>query len=1315
MQGNCAVLDLFLGLKVMEFFLERAGHADLDALGQLGRVQIPQTVVLLFQLHIAHVERTQIKPAGFQRAVQLIALILFRRGAKDVVRFAVVRLGFLVFYCAGLLLVVFEGIVFDFNDMRQQCLGLSPITIHAKLAFLGESEADRGDAALVDVEFLFFILFVGSYDQILAVNDVLIAILDHFHPVLAVLALFKLDGFFRHPVIVGEQSAGDGITLHRCGGESISVFVFFLSFLRLDLFGSHLAVDRFVHVQAKEEVAALVIAGIILRFGTLDGLIILGFLVFCRRRVFLGHRRAVGSGIHVGFHGGNNVHFAARVYLRARVDHSLAIIGRHGHGDGAGHLGLGFIGVLAGIAVLKFRRYLETAVGQQVFGNVENIAAFAVSLDHNGLGDFFFLFLLFAVFVFGFDLFGDLIGHFQASLLELLALRGIDQQAERVSQLNLFQVFVRLVGHVIIGQHRAAVAARQGQLHFFTLVLGILQHFVQLFAVLILGAALHVVQQLLQIAIVVLLRPLFKQIGSLPGAFVFLARLFFVIHEDDHILINALEGFGPFLVQVDFPGEALECLLARHISAHRDALDIVAFPGLHVHDQLGLAVFGHDVGFDLALLLGIVVELDGFIGSRNFLDCFVQLFLGGIIGDEVLDLGPYRVLDGADDTIHHIAHHPGQGIVRSLDGGRGRLIRHLFRCVGQNLHVALGVHHSVCAQLRFHILKRNGNSHVTAGNAFLLSAPVGCGGRVHIAVGAHLHAAGSGRNSTVHNVMGIAHQHGHSDGKRRAEGTGIRAGAGFQIGRRADGNVLDAFNDSAFLNIDAGVRVRNAYAEGQAFAFGQAQHVHTHGHICLGVHLHRTVRAGIVELDIHAALSVFNTCRDFIQVFHARVHLARDIHAGMGQLHVDHVQGAEGDRHGNNTAHIQDAAGQIHLSQDDDVAAGIHRGMFADYDFCVFIDIIQVSRFDGSRGDPATSFTQHGNVDLLLVFFIERREVAPVLAGTGFGLDLHRVGQQDAVDLNVLRIQHQIHAAHVNDGAFVNFQFVFAVQGRGGVDQHIGQRQSFLRRDANAGQRAGGRVDHIVRKAKRRTVIHFPVGRRQLDRPFVFQFIGHHFNIRRLNIQLILMLAHQRHIRQGAISARILPIGGILSFIFLFLIRHRPQRTGDMHGVVAAAARNIHRGCRVGYGHIHAGFIVAFAQCHIDLADGRRSFACIPDRHGVVPRAGVHGDAAVACGMGVHVHAVAAVAGFNGGFPRLRVIGQLHLVVIRAGLDRNGRAVADLRFHAVRAVTGLDGGGRFFAQRRFHLVVPSAGIYFDFLAGAVGQLDRIAAFPGNNL
>ena len=671
-QGNRAVLDLFLGLEVMEFFLECAGHADLDALGQLGRVQIPQTVVLLFQLHIAHAERTQIKPAGFQRAVQLIALILFRRGAKDVVRFAVVRLGFLVFYCAGLLLVVFEGIVFDFNDMRQQRLGLSPIMIHAKLAFLGESEADRGDAALVDVEFLLLIiLFIGSYDQVLVVNDVFIAILDHLHPVLAVLALFELDGFLRQPVIVGEQSAGDGITFHRCGGENIGVFVFCLAFPCLDLFGSHRAVDRFVHIQAKEEVAVLVIAGIILCFGTLDRLIVLGFLFFCRRRVFLGHRRAVGSGIYVGFHGGNNVHFPARVYLRARVDHSLAVVGRHGHGDGAGHLGLGFVGILAGIAVLKFRRYLETAVGQQVFGNVENIAAFAVSLDHNGLGDFFFFFLLFTVFVFGFDLFGHLIGHFEASLLELLALRGIDQQAKGISQLNLFQVFVRLVGHVVIGQHRAAVAARQVQLHFFTLVLGILQHFVQLLAVFVLGAALHVVQQLLQIGIVVLLlRLLFKQVGSLPGAFVFLVRLFLVIHEDDHILINALEGFGPFLVQVDFPGEALEGILTRHIGAYRDALDIVAFPGFHVHDQLGLAVFGHDVGFDLALLLGVVVELDRFIGGSNLLHCFVQLFLGGIIGDEVLDLGPHSILDGAEHTIHHIAHHSGQGIVRSLDGGR---------------------------------------------------------------------------------------------------------------------------------------------------------------------------------------------------------------------------------------------------------------------------------------------------------------------------------------------------------------------------------------------------------------------------------------------------------------------------------------------------------------------------------------------------------------------------------------------------------------------------------------------------------------------
>ena len=264
------------------------------------------------------------------------------------------------------------------------------------------------------------------------------------------------------------------------------------------------------------------------------------------------------------------------------------------------------------------------------------------------------------------------------------------------------------------------------------------------------------------------------------------------------------------------------------------------------------------------------------------------------------------------------------------------MVFHVFRSIGQHLHAAgfegfrsagshclsrryfffiflsskpsdslraaaCGVHHA--AHLRLHILQSHRDCRKAAGDIFIAAALVGESVRGQLAVSSDLHAAISGSDCAVHIGVHIAHQHSHSRRKRRSCCTGIRLRGDVYFCLGAEGHALICLNHSPFLHIHAGVRVYHGHRQRQAGAFRLAFLVQPQRCFHLGVHPHGASLADASHIKL--------VCR---RKGIARVHLARDIHAGAADLHVHRFQRFDG--------HIDDAAALLHLGQHHHIAAG---------------------------------------------------------------------------------------------------------------------------------------------------------------------------------------------------------------------------------------------------------------------------------------------------------------------------------------------------------------------------------------------------------
>ena len=183
-----------------------------------------------------------------------------------------------------------------------------------------------------------------------------------------------------------------------------------------------------------------------------------------------------------------------------------------------------------------------------------------------------------------------------------------------------------------------------------------------------------------------------------------------------------------------------------------------------------------------------------------------------------------------------------------------------------------------------------------------------------------------GSHVAVHRGVGVVGQHRHGCRGRRAHKAGGRAGARFQGRLGGDGHVRRRRDIRALLNVDAGLHSGHADRHGPAAVLGHAVLVNAHENAGLRLGGHKA--AVLVE----GRPGIFGRRGDGVGIVHARVHLARDIHAGMGDLYIDGIDGRDVQRQADQGVGVQHRAGHGHLRDDHHVAGGIDGGLVGDDD-----------------------------------------------------------------------------------------------------------------------------------------------------------------------------------------------------------------------------------------------------------------------------------------------------------------------------------------------------------------------------------------------
>ena len=1236
-QGHGAVLGIGgVHLEGVEILLEGGADGDGRAVGDICRVQHPLARLVLRQFDRL-CRAGGVQPAGLQSAVQHVALAAVRLGGEEIGGLPVDRGDGIADRPRGapLRLVgafLLQGIVAEADRIGNDRLRRLARNHFAVGVLLGKGKADHGCGALIHLE--------------VAGRKV--------HAVLAVLQR-KLRRLALAALIVDQQRARDGISLLGLGREAVGVVTRILVLDRLDG-----AVLRGVQDQAVGPACFGLEAGILLRVRPFDGQVVRLFLF---RGVLLGHGGAVGQVRDVGIGLGVHRH-AARGHLRARVHNGVVIVIGDHHGDRAGGLGLALVRVLVRIDVFKFRHHGDAEVVVHSLRNGEDISALGVRGDDHRLPDLLVVLL-------------DVIGDLEPALLQLFAFGGVGDQAQRVTGGHLVEALVG-VRLRLVGQYGALVPVVQGELDigvFLDLpdrVLG---------GVCIVRAAGGVVDQLLQVDL--FLRFLVvKQVRG-GGLDLLVALDLLILHEDGHVLPLRLEAEDIFVVKVvRVKAHALVSRVAGVVAAHLDVLDAVALPGGHLDLHGAVGIGGEDLHH--ALALGILVHLYGMIGRGDLIDLLFQLLLGALRVDIGLDLRPKLFLQQAGHCLGGLAAQALFLFLRlaALRAG-GRPVVHLLIGGGGDLHAAGGGDFCVLAQLGLHVLNGDGNRHIAAGDALLGLAPVGDAPGVQIAGGGHLHVAARLQRA-VHLRVHITDQHGHGDGKgRAAQGSlhhpggvaqaAVGARGDLQIGPGIEGNVLRRFDDGALGDVHMGVHHAHAHGQGQAVGH-LAIGIVAHGGVHLGVRLHGAkARAGLAGGKVIS-----------------RVNLARDVHAGFGDLHIHQVDvRQQGDQ----------AAGLLHLGQHDHVAGGVHRRLLADDDGGLVVDIDHVPQHVDPGGRGRCRLIEAGDRNGAFMGGILIREIAGVHAGAVQGLDLHLVGLQRSVHLDVPGLEHQLEAAHVDGGPFFDEQLVFAVHGGIRFDDHAGQRKrlAVLCLDDDALQIAGGRVDHIVGKRRLSDVIFdlSAVGRGELHGALVLQVVRIRLDALGNQVQRV-GRALEGHVRFRAGDA-------------LGLRLVRAQRAGDVQAVAVIAALDDDLPDGVRQVQVDVRLVQAAAQIDADLRLGTGSdrFPGIDDVHRVIAGAGIHLDIS-GTGLGIHIDGIAALAGLDAG-AAAGLGNDLHIVAARAGADLGGAVVGQGQGDGIAVRAGVDLHRAAVYGRDGHGIRLRAGLYIGGSALADLHIHRIGS------
>ena len=497
--------------------------------------------------------------------------------------------------------------------------------------------------------------------------------------------------------------------------------------------------------------------------------------------------------------------------------------------------------------------------------------------------------------------------------------------------------------------------------------------------------------------------------------------------------------------------------------------------------------------------------------------------------------------------------------------------------------------------------------------------------------------------------MRVVDEHGHGHGRGQSAQAGIGACSGLHFGLRAQLDVARRLDRRTLLHIDSGVGVDHGNREGPAVGH-MALFVIADGGLDLGVGTDGAV--ALVELHI-AQVAV-----EVVNVFNAGVDLARNVDAGVGDLHVHHVERNEGDQ----------GAVLLHLRQHDDVVGRDDRALFADGNGGLVVDVHQVPGHFNASGQCGARLVQAGNRDGAAEGGIQVAEIAAVHARAVQRLKLHGAGLDGAVHLDVPGGQAHVHALRVDNGVLRDDQPVLAVPGGGGIDHQAGEQRGLavLAPDDDPIDLAAFRLEDVVGEGLGLVIgegdlLAFPGG--QGLGALVLEVVGEALDV----------LEGQLHRA---------PVGGDAQALLrardaLGIRRAAVQRAGEVNVVVALAAYG-----DVGHyaRHIGAdgGFVDARAQIDGDIAP-----AVLVEGLAAVLVGQGHGIVAIACadshisgvkaafGPDVHLDGVISVAGIYFCLTN-RSIRQRHFIIVRSGIDLCLSGRADRCADRISAIACID-------------------------------------------
>ena len=865
----------------------------------------------------------------------------------------------------------------------------------------------------------------------------------------------------------------------------------------------------------------------------------------------LGDGRAVGDVFDIGLDRGIRRHAAVGLHTGTIGDHGIGVVIRNDNGDRARELGLGRVGLgVAAAAVHKLRLDCQSSGEDHVLRHREEVTTLFVRVDDDGLGDLLVVLL-------------DLVDRGQAALLERLVRRGVGDQAQFLAR-KYFQTTLGLVVRIasVVEYSTAALAAQLELGGRFLLVVRIIFIFdpgddvLGALACLVVRTVLNVVQQFLEIQIVGvsggLAVPNAVQLVHHGGAVVGL-----VFHEESDILLLDLDKILSVRRVAVADILYLIAAVAGVIAAPPDRLNLIPAVGLDGDKGVrifcafaGLIAAVLEIDFNVRVLFGRIIDLDGLVRARDLADSLRQLLgLEVLIAveppvDFFLQPGQHLICKQLDALFFHFAENALIGLLNILGGGGGAVV-HIFLSGGQYQDIAASRNIRMFAQFGNCVLQHHSHTDKAAGGIVMALALIGNACRLHVAIGRDSNIA-AGLQHTVHPGSRVVREHGYRqrNGRNGGQDTRVRARIDFQFGFGIERDILRGMNLRVLCNIDLGIRERDADSQRQATEF-------------LAVGVIADGRAGKRLSSDRAAAAADDTGVEIV----SGINLARDIDDRLSQLHIDQIDARQERKH---------AAALLDLSAQNDITRTVNGSVLADRDRRLVVNVDQL------RGHVQAGVKGgRGKVFALVIGAVEIPKGAPVGAGAVCGLNQYIVRLQFAVNLNLPRTQDQLQSAYQHVCVLADRQPVVADCDRIRVDHDSGERQLRICMNADLLHIAVWHLEHIVGEGQLRLIGEAPILRGQRLSELVDQSIGQCADVLRRKRQHLAALGCQRH-------ALLCAADGVIVVVILVLL----QLAGEIQAVAAALITldgNLFN--RIGQRQVDLRLVDAVAKIHGDLIE----------------------------------------------------------------------------------------------------------------------------------